>query len=111
MMEFYFYLILNVNLGGFMKKLLLMMLGVLAFGACTNERGRVLSITDNVLERYKGLKVYVVDTTLTTMDLIRKAALDCFKSNATFFGILYCKLQYFFIKSPLLYDMGMERLK
>ena len=59
-----------------MKKLLLMMLGVLALGACTNERGPVLSITDNVLERYKGLKVYVVDTTLTTMDLIRKAALD-----------------------------------
>ena len=45
-----------------MKKLLLMMLGVLALGACTNERGPVLSITDNVLERYKGLKVYVVDT-------------------------------------------------
>ena len=62
MMEFYFYLILNVDLGGFMKKLLLMMLGVLALGACTNERGPVLSITDNVLERYKGLKVYVVDT-------------------------------------------------
>ena len=43
-----------------MKKLLLMMLGVLAFGACTNERGPVLSITDNVLERYKGLKVVTI---------------------------------------------------
>lgn len=64
MMEFYFYLILNVNLGGFMKKLLLMMLGVLALGACTNEEnglyGDALTRGETIESQYQETVQYYV---------------------------------------------------
>ena len=55
---------------------------VLAFVACTNERDPMTSVDDSSLERFKDLKVFSPDTTLTAMDLVRKVAIDFSKRNS-----------------------------
>lgn len=64
-----------------MKKYCLFLF-VLAFVACMNEREPVTSVGDSSLERFKDLKVFVPDTTLTAMDLVRKVAIDFSKRNS-----------------------------